>query len=1121
LNPRKLAKVLVIIAFVTHIVVSATALTRDEFIAQQQQEALRLRSGILADSSATAALKLLAVDADAWTQSYFSALETAGLLRPVDAVPVIRTRTLVASMLSTLATGVLLGNAGQKLVSTGDLVGFFANVRKWYGEDTKLAINPELGAQVVNLPAPNAQQLDLHATSPTHTQGISIYVPFMYSQVDKAYGSVAANSFGNFFQAAGKVGTEASIIGPENFTNTDTPQTYTIGLQQQVSTKASEIRILTQLDPDLDSRTFQLGDLYLGDLQVHVPKERYAFDGDFDFVKTKGYVLHVSAGIDGATNTATWLVQAIDPNTGELVEGAFSGLLGDKGNGRVSYQIQAKQSLTTGTEISTQARVFFNNAAPVDTQMITTIIDAVAPTSQVTAKPLVAGSSDYLVKWTVTDDPNGAGVKGTSVYVSDNGGEFKVWQSQSTATEGVFKGIAGHSYEFLSLALDNAGNIENQQLKLRDLRSRLNNNTGEITVTGGGTPPVVVDLPTNSLFTQAQLSIPARVGNNPSGFQAVVKPFVASSLVKDLLVSNGGVGGLAVLPVADGKVLVSGGTNRSDLYLVDKLGNKQLIANLGTPIFDLAQDKNGTIWASTGGNQLLQLDPQTGKTIGTYGSDLTQTLAINPTTGKIYISSGDGIEIFDPATQTFKHFSNRRVDSLAFNPDGSLWATSWPERGDILKFSVTGIPEVVLHTDKALDSLAFGKLGSKLSNLLFVSSNNGELFAVDLKTKGIVKIASGGLRGEHLATTEDGKIYLAQGSHLDVLNPLLPPKVITTNPPNDGTVNLPNGQITIAFDSDMFVGTGVNSALDPKNYNLVSTNNGKIKIDSITYDATTRTATLNIGAIKSDVYQLTLASNLQNLEGEILGEYQTKFTALNDLSTSIDLNFSNARLDRQFNTVAYDVSIRNHTDADLTLPAYLLLEPNLGVTGKPIDATNQDGNYLIDLSSGLTNGILKAGQTINSRTIIVKDPDKIRVDFGTSVYAMALPNQAPVVNSTAITQAKVGQLYQYQVNATDVDSAPGSNLGYLLLAAPTGMVINSTTGLISWTPTASNNIKSAVTLRVYDSRGGSSDTKFNINVAGGNNAPTFVNQPTQLNGREGTKLELKINAQDLDKNSLE
>ncbi len=225
------------IAFVSHVVVSATALTRDEFIAQQTQEALKLRAGILADASATSALKLLAVDADAWTQSYLGALTQAGLLRAVDAVPSIRTRTLVASMLSTLATGVLLGNAGQKLVSTGDLVGFFANVRKWYGEDTQSPVDPDLDRQVVDLPAPNAAQFDLHATSPTHTQGISIYVPFMYAQVDKAYGGAAANSFGNFFQAAGTMGTEASLSGPDNFIGIDTPQTYTIQLQQQVSTK--------------------------------------------------------------------------------------------------------------------------------------------------------------------------------------------------------------------------------------------------------------------------------------------------------------------------------------------------------------------------------------------------------------------------------------------------------------------------------------------------------------------------------------------------------------------------------------------------------------------------------------------------------------------------------------------------------------------------------------------------------------------------------------------------------------------------------------------------------------------------------------------------------------------
>ena len=45
----------------------------------------------------------------------------------------------------------------------------------------------------------------------------------------------------------------------------------------------------------------------------------------------------------------------------------------------------------------------------------------------------------------------------------------------------------------------------------------------------------------------------------------------------------------------------------------------------------------------------------------------------------IYVSSGNGIEIFNPATDTFTHFSDIRVGSLAFAPDGTLWAATWPQ----------------------------------------------------------------------------------------------------------------------------------------------------------------------------------------------------------------------------------------------------------------------------------------------------------------------------------------------------------------------------------------------------------------------------------------------------------
>ena len=38
-----------------------------------------------------------------------------------------------------------------------------------------------------------------------------------------------------------------------------------------------------------------------------------------------------------------------------------------------------------------------------DTAQVTNMIDGVAPTTTLTATPLVTGGSDYLVKWTVTN----------------------------------------------------------------------------------------------------------------------------------------------------------------------------------------------------------------------------------------------------------------------------------------------------------------------------------------------------------------------------------------------------------------------------------------------------------------------------------------------------------------------------------------------------------------------------------------------------------------------------------------------------------------------------------------------------------------------------------------------
>jgi hypothetical protein len=54
----------------------------------------------------------------------------------------------------------------------------------------------------------------------------------------------------------------------------------------------------------------------------------------------------------------------------------------------------------------------------------------------------------------------GSGIRGFTIYVSDNGGPFIPWLVNTTLTSATYAGQPGHSYAFYSVATDNAGNVE-------------------------------------------------------------------------------------------------------------------------------------------------------------------------------------------------------------------------------------------------------------------------------------------------------------------------------------------------------------------------------------------------------------------------------------------------------------------------------------------------------------------------------------------------------------------------------------------------------------------------------------------------------------------------------------
>lgn len=74
-------------------------------------------------------------------------------------------------------------------------------------------------------------------------------------------------------------------------------------------------------------------------------------------------------------------------------------------------------------------------------------------------------------------------------------------------------------------------------------------------------------------------------------------------------------------------------------------------------------------------------------------------------------------------------------------------------------------------------------------------------------------------------------------------------------------------------------------------------------------------------------------------------------------------------------------------------------------------------------------------------------------------------NIPPVIESDPVTTAKEGAVYAYDLEATDPNE---DTLTYSLITSPTGMTINSTTGVITWTPTKSQVGENEVVVEVSD-----------------------------------------------------
>jgi hypothetical protein len=136
--------------------------------------------------------------------------------------------------MATLATGLLVGPAGQEIRSTGNIVSFFENIRKWYGHDAS-----RIGSNSV----PNLEQFNKGLSRKTHTQGFNIYVPFKDARVELPQGvDVPPPSFGSALTTPSSSSELVSLTGPLGYGNDNTIPTgvdlpYTIRFENPAMRK--------------------------------------------------------------------------------------------------------------------------------------------------------------------------------------------------------------------------------------------------------------------------------------------------------------------------------------------------------------------------------------------------------------------------------------------------------------------------------------------------------------------------------------------------------------------------------------------------------------------------------------------------------------------------------------------------------------------------------------------------------------------------------------------------------------------------------------------------------------------------------------------------------------------
>ncbi|MGC2745706.1 MAG: hypothetical protein WA672_21260 [Candidatus Angelobacter sp.] len=275
------------------------------------------------------------------------------------------------------------------------------------------------------------------------------------------------------------------------------------------SAPAQKVVVTDQLNLTTDDlNSFNLGPIALPNQLVIPPTGVTDFSTTADLRPAINILVAINAHLEKSTGLLTWAFQSLDPATNQPPADPLAGFLPPGIGGSTFFMVMPKTTVPTDTRVQNHASVVFDTNSSISTPTWLNTIDKDAPQSHVVNLPPQSSGSIPL-QWAGTDV--GAGVQDFTVYVSDNGGPFSPFVTQSIATSAAFAGQPGHTYGFFSTARDLVGNAE-------DLKTRAEAVTTVVTDAIPPTTIAVVAPPANANgWNNSNISISLSSADDPGG----------------------------------------------------------------------------------------------------------------------------------------------------------------------------------------------------------------------------------------------------------------------------------------------------------------------------------------------------------------------------------------------------------------------------------------------------------------------------------------------------------------------------------------------------------------------------------------------------------------------------